>query len=299
VIRHEILALGAVVTSATLCGCASERPPDEELKPSALKVAQELGSSQLGCPAATAQVMRQETIQEPQGTGWYEPPHRAEFTVGVSGCGRSTTFIVRCDERSNACDTGPVQEAAAVTGPELADALRPGALEVAQKQGASELGCSAAKAEVRRQETLQEPQGTGWYEPPHRAVYTVDVAGCGKRTAYLVACDDRKKPCTAGGFEEENPANAKPQLADELQPGAIAAAQQRGVSELGCSAATAQVLRAETIQEPQGTGWYEPPYRAVYTVQVSGCGKRTTYLVGCNNRQKRCEAGSLRNDTSE
>ena len=77
-------------------------------------------------------------------------------------------------------------------------------------------------------------------------------------------------------------------LADKLRPGALTAAQQLGSSELGCPTAVAKVVRPETIAEPQGTGWYEYPYRAVYSIAVSGCGKSTNYAVACNNRQRRC-----------
>jgi hypothetical protein len=40
------------------------------------------------------------------------------------------------------------------------------------------------------------------------------------------------------------------------------------------------------------TGWYEPPYRALYTVTIAGCGKNTTYLVGCDNKRNRCATGT-------
>jgi hypothetical protein len=73
----------------------------------------------------------------------------------------------------------------------------------------------------------------------------------------------------------------------------VLAAQQRGASELDCPGATAEVLSKETIQEPQGTGWDEPPRRAEYTVAVFGCGKRTTYSVSCDKRQKGCVAGPV------
>jgi len=240
-----------------------------------------------------------ETIPEPQGTGWYEPPHRAEFTVGVSGCGKHTTYSLACDDRKKGCVAGPLS---AVSAPpqELADTLQPGAVKVAQQRGASELGCPAATAQVLIKQTIQEPQGTGWYEPPHRAVYTVDVSGCGKRTGYLVACDDRKNACVAGALQKTAAGSpGQPQLADELQPDAVKSAQQKGSSELGCPGASAEVLRKETIEEPQTTGWYEPPHRAVYIIDVAGCGKRKTYLVACNDLKKGCTVGGVQGAARE
>jgi len=81
-------------------------------------------------------------------------------------------------------------------------------------------------------------------------------------------------------------------LADELQPGAVRVAQERGSKELECPAATAKVNHKETVDEGQTSGWYDPPYRALYTITISGCGKQTTYLVACNNKEHRCAAGS-------
>ena len=81
-------------------------------------------------------------------------------------------------------------------------------------------------------------------------------------------------------------------MADELQPDAVQAAQERGSKELECPGATAKVNRKETIEEASTTGWYEAPYRALYTIGVAGCGKQTTYLVACNKKEKRCAAGS-------
>jgi hypothetical protein len=263
------------------------------MRTDAMNVAQQRGATELGCPAATAEVQKGETVQEPQGTGWYEPAHRARYIVSVAGCDKRAAYSVACD--SKGCVAGAL---APETRPQsnLADALRPNAVKVAQEHGSSELGCPAATAEVRKQQTLEEPQTTGWYEAPHRAVYRVDVSGCGKRTTYLIACDNSsKKSCTAAVPKAESPTNTKSPVVDELQPLALKDSQLHGAAELGCSSVTAAILSSEAIQQPQGTGWYEPPNRAVYKVQVSGCGKRSTYLVACSSREKSCETGRLQN----
>ena len=110
------------------------------------------------------------------------------------------------------------------------------------------------------------------------------------RTAYLVACDSRKKDCAAGRLQEKTE-NGPPQIADKWQAAATSEAQKRGTAEFGCAEATTEVLRQETIQEVQTTGWYEPPHRAVYGIGVSGCGKRVTYLVTCDDWKKKCVVG--------
>jgi hypothetical protein len=288
-----------VVITAMLCACASEPPLEDTLRPRAMSAGQQRGASELGCPSATAEVIDHETIPEPQGTGWYEPPHQVSYTVDVSGCAKRATYSVACDDRKTGCVAGPV--AAVSAAPlDLADQLQPDALKVAQQRGTSELGCPGATAKVLRAETIQKPQGTGWYEPPQRALYTVDVSGCGKQLQYLVACDSQKKQdCVAGTMQKTAPPG-QPQLADELRPDALQVAQQHGATELGCPAATAKVQRQETIEEPQTTGWYEPPHRAVYTIVVSGCGKDTSYLVACDDRKsKGCVAGSMQSQARQ
>jgi hypothetical protein len=174
----------------------------------------------------------------------------------------------------------------------LADELEPDAVKMAQQHGTAELECPTATTDVLRAETIEEAQTTGWYVPPHNAAYNIAVTGCGKRTAYLVTCDSEKTACVAGTLQKSDE-SSPPQLADELRPDAVRVAQQRGAAELGCPAATTEVLRQETIQEPQGTGWYEPPHRAVYSMAVSGCGKRKTYVVACDNRKNACVPGSV------
>jgi len=284
---------GAAAISVLIGGCASQPQPAEALRPDAVHAAQQHGASELGCPAATAEVIRQETIQEPQGTGWYETPHRAEYIVSVAGCGKRTTYSVGCDTRKKGCVAGPVQ-GAEPSPRQLADELQPQAVTVAQQRGAAELACGAATTEVLRAETIEETQQTGWYEPPHHAAYHIVVSGCGKRTAYLVTCDDKKNACVASTLRKTEEGGSR-QLADEMQPDALRVAQQRGSSELACPAATTEVLRQETLEEPQTTGWYEPPHRAVYNIAVSGCGKRATVAVACDNRKNACVTGTVQN----
>jgi hypothetical protein len=281
-----------IALATMLSACASQTSRVEEMQPYALKTGQQRGSAELECPAATAQVVNKKEIEAPQTTGWYEYPHRSEFTVDVTGCGKRKSYLVGCDWRQKGCEAGPV---AAAVGPQathpLAIELEPDAVQAAQRRGSDQLGCPAATANVTRKEAIEEGQATGWYDPPHRALYTVDVTGCGRKASYLVSCDKQVKGCVTGGLQNA-PAAGQTQLADKMLPDAIKAAQQRGSAELGCATTSTQVTRKETIEEAQTTGWYEAPYRALYTVGVVGCGKNQTYLVACNNKTKRCVTGS-------
>ena len=283
----KFFALSALIIPAMLC---ASQPLEDALQPSAVKVAQQRGASELGCPAATTEVLSKHAIEEPQTNGWYEFPRRAEYTIAVSGCDKRTTYLVTCNKFKSACKAGPVPTSTAAPR-QLADELLPDAVNAAQQRGARDFACPATTAKVTRQETIMEGETTGWGAEAPRAVYAVRVKGCGKQTAYLVECDAGKKGCATAGSAPSEARSQRPQLADELQPGAVHAAQERGSRELDCPAATAKVNRKETVEEGQTTGWYDAPYRALYTINVAGCGKQTTYLVACNKKQNRCAAG--------
>ena len=89
------------------------------------------------------------------------------------------------------------------------------------------------------------------------------------------------------------------QVVDEMQADATQVAQQRGKFELNCPTATASVLSKEMIQSAITAPRWAPPQRAEYTVGVSGCDKRATYLVVCAQGGTGCVAGGARNEIQQ
>jgi len=65
--------------------------------------------------------------------------------------------------------------------------------------------------------------------------------------------------------------------------------------ELNCPTTTAQVLSKEMIQSEIMNPRWAPPQRAQYTVGVSGCDKRATYLVVCAEGGTGCVAAGAQN----
>jgi hypothetical protein len=86
------------------------------------------------------------------------------------------------------------------------------------------------------------------------------------------------------------------QMVNEMQADATQVAQRRGAFELNCPAASASVLSKEMIQSAVMNPRWAPPERAEYTVGVSGCNKRATYLVICAEGGTGCVAGGARNE---
>lgn len=89
------------------------------------------------------------------------------------------------------------------------------------------------------------------------------------------------------------------QMVDSMQPDAVHVAQRRGAFELNCPGATASVLSNEMIQSPIVNPRFAPPQRAEYTVGVSGCGKRATYMVVCADGGTGCVAVGSRNTVQQ
>lgn len=96
--------LGAVMLVA---GCASGPPFIDAMQPEAVNMAVRRGQFEMNCPSATGQVISRETLQPLVQTFRYSGPERAEYTVGVSGCGQRAMFVVICpDNGSASCYAG-------------------------------------------------------------------------------------------------------------------------------------------------------------------------------------------------
>lgn len=114
-------------TAAMICSCALQPPSEDVLQTDAVNAAQQRGASELGCPEATGELLSKRTIEEPQAGGWYEPPHRAEYSVSVAGCGKQTAYFVECDTRQKTCATAQLQPTSAQA--HQSAGLQPGAMQ--------------------------------------------------------------------------------------------------------------------------------------------------------------------------
>jgi hypothetical protein len=94
----------SLVIAAALCaGCQTQQQVVDSMQPDAIHVAQRRAAFELNCPAATAEVLSKEMIQTPIMNPRFAPPQRAEYTVGVAGCGQRATYLVVCAEGGNGC----------------------------------------------------------------------------------------------------------------------------------------------------------------------------------------------------
>jgi hypothetical protein len=92
-------ALACLVTA----GCASGPPFIDQAQPEAVSMAARRGQFEMNCPAATGEVLSREEMQPAVQTYRYAGTKRAEYTVGVSGCGKRATYVVICPENGSSC----------------------------------------------------------------------------------------------------------------------------------------------------------------------------------------------------
>lgn len=83
------------------------------------------------------------------------------------------------------------------------------------------------------------------------------------------------------------------QIMDASQPQALSIASRRGQFEMSCPAATAQVISREEV--PPVLQFRGTP-RLEYTIGVTGCGQKGTYLVICPEDGSGCFAGAGRRE---
>ena len=98
----RLTTCAALAGSLMVFGCETQQQTVDSMQPQAVQAAQQRGSFELNCPAATAQMLSKEMIQT-RNVGLYAAPERAEYTVGVEGCGKRATYLVVCAQGGTGC----------------------------------------------------------------------------------------------------------------------------------------------------------------------------------------------------
>ena len=96
----------AFVTAACLVGLAGCESTDQQLdaqQQQAVDTALQRARFDMNCPAATGQVLSRQMIQPVSVRFGVE---RAEYTVGVEGCGQRQSIVVVCPQDGSGCFAG-------------------------------------------------------------------------------------------------------------------------------------------------------------------------------------------------
>lgn len=92
---------GALLLPAVLAlmGCETAGQLLDDDQAVATETALRRGQFELACPQATARQLSQ-TLLQPVMWGGFE---RAEYTIGIEGCGKRSTYVVVCAVGSTSC----------------------------------------------------------------------------------------------------------------------------------------------------------------------------------------------------
>ncbi|MFN7571261.1 MAG: hypothetical protein ACK5TK_07395 [Betaproteobacteria bacterium] len=103
----RISATLALVAAVLATGCVSNAQYLQQLEPKAIETAVNRGRFEMNCPTATGTILSKDMLQPVVQGGFYVRggPERAEYTVGVSGCGERATYLVICPLDQSGCWT--------------------------------------------------------------------------------------------------------------------------------------------------------------------------------------------------
>jgi hypothetical protein len=93
----------AAICLVGVAGCQSEAQQMDAQQQQALDTALQRARFDMNCPAATGQVLSRQMIQPVSIRFGVE---RAEYTVGVEGCGQRQSIVVVCPQDGSGCFAG-------------------------------------------------------------------------------------------------------------------------------------------------------------------------------------------------
>jgi hypothetical protein len=95
-----------LVTTVVVAACATQTQMLDTKQDMAMQTALTRGKFDLSCPDATAQILSREVTQPAVQSPWISGIQRAEYTVGVEGCGKRQTYLVLCPQGGESCFAG-------------------------------------------------------------------------------------------------------------------------------------------------------------------------------------------------
>ncbi|MGE0415358.1 MAG: hypothetical protein AB7O80_01020 [Acetobacteraceae bacterium] len=96
----NVLKISALLVAALVAnGCETQKQILADESATAVQVATQRGRFELGCPTAVGTVLSSNLLQPVAWRGL----ERAEYTVGVEGCGKRQTYISVCQLGSVSC----------------------------------------------------------------------------------------------------------------------------------------------------------------------------------------------------
>ena len=95
-----------LVATVAVAGCATQSQMLDNKQSIALQTALTRAKFDMNCPTASAEVLSREVTQPAVQGPMLAGEQRAEYTIGVEGCGKRTTMLVLCPQGGDSCFAG-------------------------------------------------------------------------------------------------------------------------------------------------------------------------------------------------
>ena len=99
----RVVTFSVLVAALAAAGCQTQAQFLQSMEEQATQAALARGKFEMNCPAATGSVLSKEVIQPAIRGPYFAGPERAEYTIGVSGCGQRATYLVLCPQSGDGC----------------------------------------------------------------------------------------------------------------------------------------------------------------------------------------------------
>ena len=95
--------LGLLVLGVWAVGCATQQQMLDDKQAAAVQAATSRAQFEMGCQATETSVLSRTLLQPVLQGPLMAGQQRAEFMIGVSGCGQRNEYVVICPEESEGC----------------------------------------------------------------------------------------------------------------------------------------------------------------------------------------------------
>ena len=93
----------ALIAVLFMAGCVSQAEFLNSQQPGATQAAVARAQFEMNCQQVTPVIISREVVEPALQGPWVNGIQRAEYTIGVRGCGKRTTFVVICPQYGDGC----------------------------------------------------------------------------------------------------------------------------------------------------------------------------------------------------
>jgi len=99
----KYITLCMLMAAVSLAGCATDKQFLDSKQAAAVQTAENRARFEMNCKEAAGTVLSRTIVQPAVMAPRYGGIDRAEYTVGVAGCGKRETYVVACPDGGDGC----------------------------------------------------------------------------------------------------------------------------------------------------------------------------------------------------